>query len=199
MSDTTPRPDETPGDPTAPAQPADVEVTEFVPVAESAPPPPPPAAPPAYEQPQYAQQQPPPSPQQLPPPAYAGATPGTAVAGPAPISPTEERTWGTLSHAIPAAAMVLTAGTLGFVASLVIYLVYRERGPFVRAHSANSVNIQITAGIVMLISLPLMLVLVGFLTFAAAWVFALVLHVIGAIKANNGEWWTPPLTPQFVK
>ena len=174
MSDTTPRPDETPAD---------------------VPPPPP-----AYEQPQFAQQPPPAfAPPQIPPSAYAGATPGTAVAGPAPISPTEERTWGMLSHAIPAAAMVLTAGTLGFVASLVIYLVYRDRGPFVRAHSANSVNIQITAGIVMLISLPLMLVLVGFFTFAAAWVFALVLHVIGAIKANNGEWWTPPLTPNFVK
>ena len=23
--------------------------------------------------------------------------------------------------------------------------------------------------------------------------------VIGAVKANNGEWWIPPLTPQLVK
>jgi uncharacterized Tic20 family protein len=34
---------------------------------------------------------------------------------------------------------------------------------------------------------------------AAAFVVAGVLHVIGAMKAYNGEWWTPPLTPQFVK
>jgi len=26
-----------------------------------------------------------------------------------------------------------------------------------------------------------------------------VVHIVGAVKANNGEWYTPPLTPQFVK
>ena len=34
---------------------------------------------------------------------------------------------------------------------------------------------------------------------AAAFVIAGVLHVIGAVKAYNGEWWNPPFTPQFVK
>ena len=34
---------------------------------------------------------------------------------------------------------------------------------------------------------------------AAAFVVAGLLHVIGAVKAYNGEWWTPPLTPQFIK
>ena len=58
---------------------------------------------------------------------------------------------------------------------------------------------QIIAGIIMLVSLPLMLVLIGFLTFAAAWLFAVVVHIVGAVKANNGEWYNPPLTPLFVK
>ena len=49
-------------------------------------------------------------------------------------------------------ATVLSGGFLGFVAALVMYLIYRDRGPFVRAHSANALNIQIIAGIVMLIS-----------------------------------------------
>ncbi len=145
MSDTTPRPDETPGDPTAPAQPADVEVTEFVPVTESAPPPP------AYEQPQYAApqppqyaQQPPPYAQpQLPPPAYPGATPGTAVAPPNQMSPTDERTWGTLAHGAAPAATILSGGILGFVCALVIYLRLQDRGPFVHAHAANALNVQI--------------------------------------------------------
>ena len=60
-----------------------------------------------------------------------------------PISPSEERTWGMLSHVVPLAAMVLSAGTLGFVGSLVIYLLYKDRGPFVRRQAANSLNIQI--------------------------------------------------------
>jgi hypothetical protein len=162
-----------------------------MPYAPPAPPQPPaPPAPPAYAQPQYAQQLP-------PPPVYPA--PGTAVAGPNPMSPTEERTTGLAAHGVALAATVFSGGLLGFVAALVMYLVFRDRGPFVRAHTANALNIQIIAGIVMLISVPLMFVLIGFVTFAAAWLFAVIAHIIGMVKANSGEWWNPPLTPQFVK
>lgn len=115
------------------------------------------------------------------------------------ISPTQERTLGAVAHGVPLIAMVLSAGLLGFVGSLVIYLMYRDRGPFVRAHAANSLNVQIITGIVLLISIPLMFVLVGFITYPLALVFAFVLHVLGAVKANKGEWWNPPMTPRFIK
>jgi uncharacterized protein len=115
-----------------------------------------------------------------------------------PISASQERTLGAVAHGVPLIAMVLSAGLLGFVGSLVIYLMYKDRGPFVRAHAANSLNVQIITGIVLLISFPLMLLLIGFITYPLALVFAFVLHVIGAVKANNGEWWTPPMTPRFV-
>jgi uncharacterized Tic20 family protein len=117
---------------------------------------------------------------------------------PGAVSPAEERTMGTLAHAIPLVAMVVSAGLLGFVASLVLYLIYKDRGPFARENAANSLNIQITTGIVLLVSIPLMLILIGFLTFGIALVVAFVLHLIGALKANRGEWWRPPLTLRFV-
>ena len=117
---------------------------------------------------------------------------------PATVSPSEERTMGMLAHAIPLVAMVVSAGTLGFVASLILYLIYKDKGPFVRENAANSLNIQITTGIVLLISLPLMLILVGFLTWGLALVFAFVLHLLGALKANRGEWWRPPMTLRLV-
>ena len=117
---------------------------------------------------------------------------------PATVSPSEERTMGTLAHAIPLVAMVVSAGLLGFVASLVLYLIYKDRGPFARENAANSLNIQITTGIVLLVSIPLMLVLIGFVTFGLALVGAFVLHLIGAIKANRGEWWRPPMTLRLV-
>ncbi|WP_457205897.1 DUF4870 domain-containing protein [Nocardioides sp. P5_C9_2] len=115
------------------------------------------------------------------------------------ISPAQERTLGSAAHWVPLVAMVLSAGTLGFIGSLVIYLMYKDRGPFVRQHAANSLNVQIITGIVLLVSFPLMLVLVGFLTFGLAFVFAFVVHLIGAVKAHNGEWWDPPMTPRFVR
>ncbi|WP_310527187.1 DUF4870 domain-containing protein [Nocardioides sp.] len=129
----------------------------------------------------------------------APATPQGYAVQQQPLSPTQERTMGAVAHGAPLVAMVLSAGLLGFVGSLVVYLMYKDRGPFVRAHAANSLNVQITTGIILLVSLPLMLVLVGFLTFGLAFVFAFVVHVLGAIKAYNGEWWNPPMTPKFVK
>jgi uncharacterized protein len=115
-----------------------------------------------------------------------------------PISPSQERSWGAGAHFVPLVAMVLSAGLLGFVGSLVIYVMYKDRGPFVRAHAANSLNVQITTGIVLLLSIPLFLLLIGFLTYPLALVYAFVMHLIGGLKANRGEWWNPPLTPRFV-
>jgi uncharacterized Tic20 family protein len=132
-------------------------------------------------------------------PQFQQPTPPGYGAPAAPLTPEQERSWATLSHVIPLVAMVLSAGTLGFVGSLVIYLMYKDRGPFVRQHAANSLNIQIITGIVLLVSFPLMLVLVGFLTYGLALLFAFIVHILAAVKANNGEWYTPPLTPQFVK
>ncbi|MGN7246157.1 DUF4870 domain-containing protein [Janibacter anophelis] len=116
-----------------------------------------------------------------------------------PLSPTEERNLGMVAHLVPAVLLPLSAGTLGFVGSLVIYLMYRDRGPFVRAHAANSLNVQIITAILLIVSTVLMIVLIGFLAYPLVIVVATVIHVIGAVKANNGEWWTPPLTPTMVR
>ncbi len=205
MSDTTPRPEEprdetsvagTPDEPTTADAPVD-EPTAPAPPAQptqEAPPPPPPSDP-SYAAPeaQYPVQQPA-APQQYPAPTATGYGP----AGGPPMSPQDERTTGMAAHGVALAATVISAGLLSFVAALIMYLVFKDRGPFVRAHTANALNIQIIVGIVFLISFPLMFVLIGFVTFAAAWVFAVVVHVIGMIKANNGEWYDPPLTPKFV-
>jgi len=115
-----------------------------------------------------------------------------------PMSQQEEKTWATLTHVISGVAMVVSAGTLGFVASLVIYLVYRDRGPFVRAHAANAVNVQLTALIGLIVSGILMIVLVGFITYPVVVVAAVVLHAIAAMRANAGEWYDPPFTIRFV-
>lgn len=115
------------------------------------------------------------------------------------LTPSEERNLGLLAHVVPAILLPLSAGLLGFVGSLVIYLMYKDRGPFVRQHAVNSLNVQIITAILLLLSTALMFVLVGFLFYPLVIIVSVVIHVIGAVKANNGEWWTPPLTPQFVR
>ncbi|MBM6545483.1 DUF4870 domain-containing protein [Janibacter sp. YIM B02568] len=124
--------------------------------------------------------------------------PGVYPPGPEALAPEQQRSYGMLAHLAPAIALPLSAGTLGFVASLVVYLMYRDRGDFVRQHAANSLNVQIMTLILLAISGLLMFVLVGFLTYPLVVVIATVIHVIGAMKANNGEMWQPPMTPRFV-
>ncbi|GAB3857401.1 DUF4870 domain-containing protein [Nocardioides maradonensis] len=122
-----------------------------------------------------------------------------APPAPAPLTPTEERTWSTLTHAGVAAATVLSAGTLGFIAALVVYLLYKDRGPFIRHNAANAMNIQLNMLLWAVISVVLMLVLVGFVLLALVPIVGVVLHVVAAIKANRGEWWNPPLTIRFIR
>ena len=142
-------------------------------------------------------------------PHQPSAPQSTYGAPPATVSPEDERTWGALSHAGAVIAMIFSAGFLGFVASIAVYVIYKDRGPFVRAHAANSLNIQITM-FIWLVGLGILTIPIALLTLglglvvmlpalAAAFVIAGILHVIGAVKAYNGEWWNPPLTPRFVK
>ena len=136
--------------------------------------------PPQYGQPRYGQ------------PSYAPQRPA--------ISPEQERTWGAVAHGAAVGAMLLSAGVLGFVGSLAIYLMYKDRGPFVRAHAANSLNVQITMLIWLVVSVPLVLLLgLGIVIMFVAPFVAGALHVLGMVKAMNGEWWNPPLTPRFVR
>ncbi len=148
--------------------------------------------------PSYGQQ---PHPPTAPQPAY-GAQPST-------MSAEDERTWGAISHAGAVIAMICSAGFLGFLASVAVYVIHKDRGPFVRAHAANSLNIQITMFIWLLVlgilTIPIAVLTLGLglvvmlPALAAAFVVAGILHVVGAVKAYNGEWWNPPLTPRFVK
>jgi uncharacterized Tic20 family protein len=139
-----------------------------------------------------------------------GQQPETAHrAAPTTMSPQDERTWGAISHAGAVVAMVCSAGFLGFLASIVVFVMYKDRGPFVRSHAANSINVQISMFIWLVVAAVLYVILgvitlgIGFVVFWPVFfvppVIAGILHVVGAVKAWNGEWWNPPLTPQLVK
>lgn len=171
----------------------------FEPTGSTPPPPPPPPASSGSEHTAYSTPAtpPPPPPGATHPPQahqpYGGQPTVTSLA------PETEKQISALSHGIGAAATFFSGGTLGFVACLIMYFVYRDRGPFVRANVANALNMQIMIGIGLVISGILMFVLIGLITYPIIWVLGIVFHIIGAVKAMNGEWWKPPMTPDFVK
>lgn len=117
-----------------------------------------------------------------------------------PAVPGEQRTWAMIAHGAALAAMAFSAGFLGFVGSLVVFLTHKDDGPFIRAHAANSLNIQLTTLFWLIVAWPLILLLgLGLVILFVAPVIALVLHVVGLLKAAGGELWDPPLVPRLVR
>ena len=87
---------------------------------------------------------------------------------------------------------------LSFIVPLVIYLVYKDRDPFIRRHSAQAMNFHIIIIITYLVSIPLMLILVGVVTFFAAMICSVVFTIMATIAANDGREYTYPLTPKLI-
>ncbi len=142
-------------------------------------------------------------------PPYAGPYQPYPLAGPAPVSPQDERTWATLAHLSPFAGGIVGLPVLG---PLVVYLIYKDRSPFVRRHAAAALNFQLTLLIASLIGLLLM-VLVTVLTLGIGllvvvpiamvvvvpvMIAAVVLQIVAAVAANHGQDYQYPLTPRMV-
>ena len=70
------------------------------------------------------------------------------------VSASDERLWGLLAHLAWIAGSIVTIAPLG---PLVVFLIYKDRSPFVRHHAAEALNLWITVYIVMAVSIPLMI------------------------------------------
>ena len=145
---------------------------------------------PQPQQPQVPPQQPVPphQPHVPPPPSYAGPQ--------QPMSQQDEKTWATLVHLAPfLAAMV----GIPFLGPLIVFLVFKDRGPFVRFHAAQALNFQIIITIAFWVFGVLSFVLIGIPFLIATGIAWVILSIVAAIKANNGEWYRYPMTPELVK
>ena len=112
-----------------------------------------------------------------------------------PLNPADQRTWAIGAHLSPFLALFVG---MTFLGPLVIYIIFKDRGAFIRHHSAGSLNFQLTAWIGLLFSLPLMLIGIGFLTFFAILLAMLVFQILGAVAASEGRDFKYPLTIPFV-
>ncbi|MEI3845708.1 MULTISPECIES: DUF4870 domain-containing protein [unclassified Microbacterium] len=120
-----------------------------------------------------------------PPPSAYGAAPP-----PQPMSPADEKLWATLVH--------LGGLFFGFLAPLIGFLVLKDRGPFVRAHTATALNFQLTLLIAYIVGAVLSVVIIGIFILIAAYVLNIVLCIVAAVKANRGDWYKYPVTISFI-
>jgi uncharacterized protein len=128
---------------------------------------------------------------------------GTGLAGfpanaPPPVMVTEEdKTLAMLCH--------LLAIFTGFLGPLVVWLVKKDRSPFIDHHGREALNFQITLLLVMLglgsATFILMFVFVGILLIPVMMVvgiLALVAEILAAIAAQNGAWHRYPCNLRLI-
>ncbi len=112
-------------------------------------------------------------------PVHYQAVPANAL----PLTASEDRQWAFMAHC---------GGILGFVPSLIIFLVFRDRGPFTAQESKEALNFTVPPTIVAALAniLALVVPVVGsiFAVLAVAiWIFLSVYSVLAALQVNRGR------------
>ncbi|MEO6200187.1 MAG: DUF4870 domain-containing protein [Cryobacterium sp.] len=122
----------------------------------------------------------------------SSAPPPPAYQAPTPMNPADEKLWATLIH--------IGGIIFGFVPALIGYIVLKERGPFIRAHSLTALNFQISLLIYALGILIIGVVTLGlgFVLYAPLGIVAVIFMILAAIKANEGQYYSYPLTIKFI-
>lgn len=132
-------------------------------------------------------------------------TPQPAAAQPAaPLTPAEDKQWASFAH---------FGGILGFLPSLIIYLVFKDRGALTRQESKEALNWQITFTIGYLALWILVGIINAILFVTAAWALTgiigllplllyvanLVFSILGGIKVNGGGAYRYPFAVRLIK
>jgi uncharacterized Tic20 family protein len=110
-----------------------------------------------------------------------GRDDGASAAAP-PLTASEDRQWATLAH---------FGGILGFVPSLLIYLVFKDRGPFTAQESKEALNFTLPPTIAAIV-----MNLLGYIPFVGSvfsvlatlvWIALTVYSVTAGIQVNRGQ------------
>ncbi len=122
----------------------------------------------------------------------------------APLSPADDKQWASFAH---------FGGILGILPSLIIFLVFKDRGTLTKQESKEALNWQITftAGVIVLSILNAIVSvilwsaglwaisgIVGWLIFAA-WVLNIVFSIMGGVKVQQGGAYRYPFAVRLVK
>jgi uncharacterized Tic20 family protein len=157
-------------------------------MSDDAPPPPPPTPPPAS-----APTPPEPGPSQSGSGfSTTGLPPGPAF-GSGKLSATDDKTFCILSHVLSVVVSVL--------GPLIIWLLKKDESPAVDAHGKEALNFQLNIVGWFLISAILAVATCGILSFLpfVVLLYSVVLSVLAAIKANEGQLMRYPFTWRLVK
>lgn len=118
----------------------------------------------------------------------------------APLSETEDRQWASFAH---------LGGIIGILPSLIIWLIFKDRGSFTNAEAKEALNFQITVLIghvaIFIINSILTAVtlgiwgLIGWILPLALWVVTLIFSIQGFLKTKDGVAYRYPFALRLIK
>ncbi len=135
---------------------------------------------------------------QAPPPGYQQPQPGYgAPVAAAPLSPADDKQWAMLGQ---------LGGILGFIPPLIIWLVFKDRGPLTNQEAKESLNFQITVAIFVvglyILGTITSFIFIGLLLLPLAWVVQIVgviFAIIAGVKVNQGGTYRYFFNFRFIK
>lgn len=116
----------------------------------------------------------------------------------------EERTWTLAAHLAGPIGILASAGLLGFVVPLVIWLVKREESAFIEDQAKEALNFQITIFLLMVtlivlavltLGLGLLIAIPAFLVLA---ILQVVLGIIAGMRAYEGTLYRYPFALRII-
>jgi uncharacterized protein len=113
-----------------------------------------------------------------------------APAAAAPLTPEQDIQWGSFAH---------LGGILGFLPSLIIWLVLKDRGSFTDTEAKEALNFQITLIFGYVISAILIVVFIGAILSWAVWIVGVVFSIIAFLQAKDGKHYRYPFAIRLIK
>ena len=108
----------------------------------------------------------------------------------------DERMWAMFCHLSALIGFIIPFGNV--IAPLVLWTLKKEEYPLVNDQGKEALNFQISMTIYVIASIILIFVVIGIILLILLGIFSLIVIIIAAIKANEGEKYRYPLTIRFL-
>lgn len=109
----------------------------------------------------------------------------------------EVRQWAMFCHFAAFFGLIFPFGNL--IGPLIVWQIKKDLHPFINDQGKEALNFQISVALAAILCFLLMVVVIGFPLLALLSVAAVVLSVIGGIKANEGQLYRYPFSWRLVR
>ena len=109
----------------------------------------------------------------------------------------QSRNWAMACHLSALAGYLVPLG--GLIGPLLVWLIHRDRHPFVDEQGKEAVNFRLTLYLYYTVAFALVFVLLGIVLLALLVLFDLIFVIVAGVRAGNGEHFRYPLTIRWLR